>query len=68
MDCDAFIEHLEARATSFGSLSLEYMEVKEHLQRRLFNHLNLFEHLQVSTLPHGLLLKLLAYEEYRFCC
>lgn len=57
IDFDAFMEHLEARTTSFGSLSIG---LTQHLQRRLFDHLHLFENLYIISPPRDLLLKLLA--------
>jgi hypothetical protein len=59
-DAGAFFEHLESRTTSFGSLSLGYLELSKRLQQRLFHHLHLFEHLQINGLPRELILQLLA--------
>jgi hypothetical protein len=48
------------RTTCFGSLSLPYTKLENHVLQRLFDHLHLFEYLDIPDLPHQLIPKLLA--------
>jgi hypothetical protein len=60
VDYDAFLENLQGRRTSFGSLSLVYKEGEDAYIRRLFHHFRLFKRIHFSGLPPDLLLKLLS--------
>lgn len=62
IDHDAFFENLQRRTTLFGSLKLDRHTVKrdDRMLRQLFDHLHLFEHLDLPCVPSDLLLKLLA--------
>lgn len=68
MDIDAFMEHLQARSTPFGSLALDHWTVRDVFDiGRLFDHLNLFDHLDLPDLTQNLLWKLLSSSVKSIC-
>lgn len=59
IDCNVFIESLQTRASSFMSLTLDYANFLDGDYQNLFQHLDLFEHVQVEFLPNDLIVPLL---------
>jgi hypothetical protein len=61
VDHDVFFEHLQARSTIFGSLSLGgFMDDDGSFRRQLFSHLHLFDKLHAGDMPKDLILTLLS--------